>query len=83
MQANSWHKLLYFICPFESRECEKKGKKLRRFEYLDNEKSFLDEIRIPIIWWKNKKQCTGAFSFFLIYVPFDSQLPSAICQKAQ
>ena len=33
-----------------------------KFEYLENEKSFLDEIKKifhsfwrPIIWWKNKK----------------------------
>ena len=36
-------------------------KKLYKFEYLDNEKSFLDEIKNifhsfwrPIIWWENK-----------------------------
>ena len=27
------------ICPFESGECGKEGKKLKKFEYLDNEKS--------------------------------------------
>ena len=32
------------ICPFESGNCGKEGKKLRKFEYLENEKSFLDEI---------------------------------------
>ena len=31
------------ICPFESEKCGKKGKKLQRFEYLENETSFLDE----------------------------------------
>ena len=30
------------ICPFESGKCGKEGKK---FEYLENEKSFLDEIK--------------------------------------
>ena len=34
-----------FICPFESRKCGKEGKKLQKFEYLENEKSFLDEIK--------------------------------------
>ena len=29
-------------CPFES---GKEGKKLQKFEYLENEKSFLDEIK--------------------------------------
>ena len=32
------------ICPFESGNCGKEGKKLQKFEYLENEKSFLDEI---------------------------------------
>ena len=49
------------ICPFESRKCGKGGKKLQKFEYLENKKNFLDEIKNifhtfgrPIIWWKNK-----------------------------
>ena len=33
------------ICPFKSGKCWKEGKKLRKFEYLENEKSFLDEIK--------------------------------------
>ena len=33
------------ICPFESRNCGKEGKKLQKFEYLENKKSFLDEIK--------------------------------------
>ena len=33
------------ICPFESGNCGKEGNKLQKFEYLDNEKSFLDEIK--------------------------------------
>ena len=50
-----------FICPFESVKCGKEGKKLQKFEYLENEKSLLDEIKNifhsfwkAIIWWKNK-----------------------------
>ena len=31
------------IGPFESGKCGKEGKKLQKFEYLENEKSFLDE----------------------------------------
>ena len=31
-----------FICPFESGKVRKEGKK---FEYLENENSFLDEIK--------------------------------------
>ena len=34
-----------FVCPFESGKCGKEGKKLQKFEYLENEKSFLDEIK--------------------------------------
>ena len=30
------------ICPFESGKCGKEGKKLQKFEYLENEESFLD-----------------------------------------
>ena len=49
-----------FICPFESRERGKEGKKLQKFEYLENEMSFFNEIKNiynfwrAIIWWKNK-----------------------------
>ena len=46
------------ICPFESGKCGKEGKKSQKFEYLENEKRFLDEIKNIfhsfIIWWKNK-----------------------------
>ena len=31
------------MCPFESGNCGKEGKKLQKLEYLKNEKSFLDE----------------------------------------
>ena len=31
--------------PFESGKCGKEGKKSQKFEYLENEKSFLDEIK--------------------------------------
>ena len=33
------------ICPFESSKCGKEEQKLQKFEYLENEKSFLDEIK--------------------------------------
>ena len=49
------------ICRFESGKCGKEGKKLQKSEYLENEKSFLDEIKNIfhsfwriIVWWKNK-----------------------------
>ena len=33
------------ICHFESEKCGKEGKKLQKFEYLENEKSFFNEIK--------------------------------------
>ena len=45
MQTNSQHKLSTSINPFESGKCEKEGEKLHKLEYLENEKSFLDEIK--------------------------------------
>ena len=33
------------ICSFESGKCRKEEEKLRKFEYIENEKSFLDEIK--------------------------------------
>ena len=49
------------ICLFESEKCRKEGKKLRKIEYLENQKNFLDKIKNTfhgfwrlIIGWKNK-----------------------------
>ena len=49
------------ICSFESGNCGKEEEKLQKFEYLENGKSFLDEIKNilhsfwrAIIWWKNE-----------------------------
>ena len=33
------------ICPFETGKCGKDGKKLQKFEYLENEKSFFNKIK--------------------------------------
>ena len=33
------------ICPFESGISAKEEEKIQKFEYLENEKSFLDEIK--------------------------------------
>ena len=33
-----------FICPFDSRKFGEEGEKSQKFRYLENEKSFLDEI---------------------------------------
>ena len=33
-----------FICLFEFIKCEKEGKNDKKIEYLENEKSFVDEI---------------------------------------
>ena len=40
MQANSTS-----ICPLESGKCGEEGKEIQKFEYLENEKSFLNEIK--------------------------------------
>ena len=51
VSANLW-KSIYDIMnypttiyPFESGKCRKEGKKSKKFEYLENEKSFLGEIK--------------------------------------
>ena len=33
------------ICPSKSGQCGKEGKKLKKFEYLKNKKSFQDELK--------------------------------------
>ena len=33
------------ICPFQSGKCGEEGKKLQKFEYLENEEIFFDEIK--------------------------------------
>ena len=33
------------ICPFESKKIGKEEERIQKFEYLENEKSFLDEIK--------------------------------------
>ena len=38
MQANSWHHKLFQF------ECRKKGENVKKTEYIENKKSFLDEI---------------------------------------
>ena len=45
--CKSIHDIIYYstsICPFEPGKCGK-GKKLQKFKYLENEWSFLDEIK--------------------------------------
>ena len=50
MIATSLHQIISVsFCPFESGKCGKEGKILQKFEYLENEKSFLDEIK-SISW---------------------------------
>ena len=52
---------------------KKKGRmEMQKYEYLENEKSFLNEIKTifhffwrAIIWWKNKKWWTQALRVFL------------------
>ena len=47
MQVNArHHKSFHFICPFASGKCGKEvKKKKKKYEYLENEKRFLDEIK--------------------------------------
>ena len=46
MQANSsHHKLFYLHLSFWIWKVWKEGKKLQKFEYLENENTFLDEIK--------------------------------------
>ena len=54
MQANSWHELFYFDLSFWIWKVERK-EKIQKFEYLENEKSFLDEIKnIFDSFWRAK-----------------------------
>ena len=46
MQANSQCcNYSSFKCSFKSKECGKEGEKLQKFEYLENGKSFSNEIK--------------------------------------
>ena len=45
MQPNSWYKYSTFICPFKSGMCGNQGKQIKKLEYLENEKSCLDEMK--------------------------------------
>ena len=40
------------ICPFESGKSGKEEEKIQKFEYLENEKSFLDEIKNIYSFWR-------------------------------
>ena len=42
MPANSWHHKFY---PFQCGLFEKEEKKIQKLEYIENENSFLDEIK--------------------------------------
>ena len=46
--CSSVHNIINYstsICPYESGKCGKEDKKWQKFEYLENEKSLLDEIK--------------------------------------
>ena len=50
------------ICPFESGKSGKENEKIHKFEYPENERSFLVEICSlwrTIIWWKQKNLITN------------------------
>ena len=44
-QFITWINYSTSICPFVSGKCGKEGGEVQKFEYLENEKSFLDEIK--------------------------------------
>ena len=83
------------IYPFESRKCGKEGEKLQKFEYLENKKSFRDEIKNifhsfwrAIIWWKNKlikssrhKLYATHLIVFKMYFALTSVTWVSICRK--
>ena len=50
-----------FIRRFESGKCGKEEKKLQKFQYLKNEKSFLDEIKN--VFSEKKMSCEKALNF--------------------
>ena len=41
-----------YACTFESGKCGEEGKKLQKFEYFENKRSFLDEIKTFFIVFK-------------------------------
>ena len=54
MQANSWHhKLFHFYLSFCIWKVWKEEEKLQKFEYLENKKRSLDEIKNTFhsFWW--------------------------------
>ena len=54
-------------CSFKSKECGKEGKKLQKLEYLENEKSFSNEIKNifhDFLFIKNKKVVDTSFKLF-------------------
>ena len=68
MHANSWHPNLCMpihdiisystsTCPFGSGKCGKEEKELQKFEDLENEKSFLDEMKNIFIVFKGLSFC--------------------------
>ena len=56
--------LSFFTCSYESEKCGKEGKKLQKFENLNNEKSFLEQIKNIFRWGTH------------LYMPLPSILPS-------
>ena len=62
-----------FICQFESGKCGKEGKQLQKLEYIENEKTFSDEIKSifhsfwrAIICWKNTLQFANYWHWRLL-----------------
>ena len=68
MQANSQcHNYSSFKCSFKSKECGKEGEKLQKLEYLENGKSFSNEIKTFFMIFlsiKYKKIADTSFKWF-------------------
>ena len=83
-QANScYHKLFHFHLPFWIWKAWKGREKIQKFEYLENKKSFLDEIKKnfhsfwrAIIYWRNKNLIKNSGHKLLAHVLIKLHLPS-------
>ena len=93
---NWWHDevsdLSLIIDQSDGRQVEKEERtKIQIIEYLENEKSFLDEIKSifhsfwrAIIWWKNKnlmKIADTSFKEKFFFLPFQASWEKLCCEK--
>ena len=57
--------LSFFFCFFESGKCGKEWGKIQKFEYLENEKWFLDKVSFYSFFKKIKNKSDTNFKFCL------------------